>query len=385
MKQRMAIITEIIAPYRVPVFNALARNPAIEPYIIFLSETDSSLRQWPVYKDELQFRYRVLPNWRRRVAGYNLLLNKGLYRELERVSPQTVICGGYNYLASWQAAFWCEQHNVPLVLWTESTAYDRRHHWPVVERLKRRFLRCCDACVVPGRSAFEYLSALQVPARIVVTAPDAVDNKFFATAAEAARAQAAFYRQQRKLPDRFFLCAGRLIAAKGVFDLIEAYAGLAPDIRSQVGLVFAGNGVAQSELQRRATRISPGRIQFAGFLEREELAIHYGLADVLVFPTRTDPWGLVVNEAMACGLPVITTSVAGCAADLVEDGENGFVVRPGAVGELLAAMDLLARDCKLRQRFAARSAEKIRNNSPEACAQGLANAAAFAATKVANG
>jgi glycosyltransferase involved in cell wall biosynthesis len=94
-----------------------------------------------------------------------------------------------------------------------------------------------------------------------------------------------------------------------------------------------------------------------------------------VLPTHSDPWGLVVNEAMACGLPIIVSSVAGCSADLVEDGWNGYVVPSQDVQKLSAAIDSLARQPELRRQMTARSLERIRNYSPEACADGLAAAA----------
>lgn len=382
---RVAILTEIIAPYRVPVFNALARCSAIDPHIIFLSETDPSLREWHVYRDEIEFSYDVLPSWRRRIAGYNFLLNWGLERQLEAVSPDILICGGYNYVASWQAARWCNQHGVPLVLWTESTARDLRNTHLAVEYLKKRFLRSCRACVAAGRSALEYLVSLQFPEHDIVLAPDAVDNEFFAKASADVRKEPAFHRQKYQLPDRYFLYVGRLVPEKGVFDALEAYAMLSPELRSVVSLVFAGNGDSKWELERRAKVIRPGRVQFSGFVQREALPAFYALADALIFPTHSDPWGLVVNEAMACGLPIIATRVAGCAADLVRDGENGFLVPVGATGELSSPMARIACDSELRMRFGVRSSERIRSNSPEACARGLAEAACFAVGKVMRG
>jgi glycosyltransferase involved in cell wall biosynthesis len=385
MKRRVAIITEIIAPYRVPVFNALARNSDIDPHVIFLSETDPSLREWRLYTDEIRFSYDVLQGWRRRVVGYNFLLNWGLHRKLDEISPEILICGGYSYLASWQAARWCNERRVPLVLWSESTGPDNRRGSAPVEFLKKQFLRKCEACVAAGRSAVEYLRSLQVPEHTIVTAPDAVDNDFFMQQSTAVRGQAAVHRRRHNLPERYFLYAGRLVSCKGVFDALAAYAALSPHLRSEVGLVFAGNGSARSELEQRSKAISPGRVQFAGFVQREDLPAFYALADMLIFPTHSDPWGLVVNEAMACGLPIITTSVAGCASDLVANGWNGLVVPRRSIPQLAAAMNLLACSAELRKQFAMRSAQKIKDNSPEACAQGLAEAAAMAASKALHG
>jgi glycosyltransferase involved in cell wall biosynthesis len=237
--------------------------------------------------------------------------------------------------------------------------------------------------VVPGKASFDYLRSLGSPAASILTAPNAVDNRFFATQAEVARAQAIAFRENLKLPLRFILFVGRLVPEKGVFDLLEAYAKLESRLRSEVGLVFAGDGVCREELARQAKHISPGAVCFPGFAQREDLAGLYALAETLVLSTHSDTWGLVVNEAMACGLPIIVSSVAGCSADLVEDGWNGYVVPPRDPEKLSAAIDSLLRQPELKQRMAARCSERIRNYSPEACADGLAAAAIFAPTSVA--
>jgi glycosyltransferase involved in cell wall biosynthesis len=171
-----------------------------------------------------------------------------------------------------------------------------------------------------------------------------------------------------------------LVPGKGVFELLEAYAKLESGLRAEVGLVFVGDGASGDDLAQQAKRISPGAVCFPGFAQREHLAGLYALAEVLVLPTHSDPWGLVVNEAMACGLPIILSSVAGCAADLVEDGWNGYVVPPRDSEKLSVAINALVRQPELKQRMSARSSERIRNYSPEACADGLAAAAMSAAT-----
>ena len=374
MIPKLAIITEIIAPYRIPVFNALAQRRELDLSVIFLSENDPSLRQWQVYKDEIKFQYDVLPSWRRRFGRYNLLINRGMLSALNKINPDAVLCGGYNYLASWQAAYWARAHRVPLLLWSESTGLDmRRRYWPI-EFLKRRFLSLCKAFVVPGRSSLQYLKDLGTPDERIFTAPNAVDIQLFAGVAAAAMRDESKVRARHSLPSRYFLYVGRLVRAKGVFDLVEAYAKLNDEIRDKISLVFVGEGDDHSELMERTAQIVSGAIQFSGFVHRERLPEFYSLADVLVFPTHSDPWGLVVNEAMSCGLPVIVTSVAGCAADLVQDGRNGFVVPPGDVRQLASAMSRLAGDTGLRTEMGSRSRERIAANSPEAWADGLIKA-----------
>jgi glycosyltransferase involved in cell wall biosynthesis len=164
------------------------------------------------------------------------------------------------------------------------------------------------------------------------------------------------------------------VQEKGVFDLLEAYGKLAAEIRAAVGLVLVGEGPAGGELTRRSNQINPGRVQFAGFIHREQLACYYALAEMFVFPSHTDTWGLVVNEAMACGLPVISSDAAGCTADLVQEGWNGRVVCRGDIPQLTAAMEELAQDSSLRTQMGNHSKERILRYSPAACAAGIAEA-----------
>ncbi len=378
--RKTVLLTEIIAPYRIPVFNALARCPGVDLHAIFLAETDTALRQWRIYSDEIRFSHEVLPSWRWRAGQRSLLLNRGLWSSLEAANAQTIMCGGYNYPASWEALWWARRRNLRFVLWTESNQRDKRSGRAAVEWLKRYFVSSCDAFVVPGKSSFAYLRTLGVSEQVIFTAPNAVDNPFFATQAEKVKCEPAVFRERFELPRRFILFVGRLLPEKGVFDLLEAYAKLGTDLRSEVGLVFAGDGVSKEKLAQQARRISPGVVCFPGFAQREDLAGLYALAETLVLPTHSDPWGLVVNEAMACGLPIIVSSVAGCSADLVEDGWNGYVVPPRDSEKLSVAIDSLVRQPELRQRMSAHSSERIRNYSPEACAGGLAAAAISAST-----
>ncbi len=375
------VLTEIIAPYRIPVFNVLARRAGLDLHVIFLAETDESLRQWRVYKNEICFSHQILPSWRWRAGKHGFLINWGLWSALKVVDPQVIVCGGYSYAASWEALLWARRHGAEFVLWSESNSQDARRGRAWVEFLKRRFLRNCDKSVVPGKASLEYLRSLGFPEANILIAPNAVDNGLFAAQAEHTRTHAAEFRAKLKLPSRFILFAGRLVPEKGVFDLLEAYAKLESGLRSEVGLVFAGDGIAREQLAQQAKRIGPGTVCFPGFTQREDLARLYALAEILVLPTHSDTWGLVVNEAMACGLPIIVSSVAGCSADLVEDGWNGYIVPPRDSEKLSLAIDSLLRQPELQQRMSARSSERIRNFSPEACADGLAAAAISAATE----
>ena len=377
MKRRPVILTEIIAPYRIPVFNALAARHDLDPHVIFLSENDPSFRQWHVYKDEIKFSYEVLPSFRRHIGSYNLLLNKGVESALRRASPQAIICGGYNFRAYWRAARWGWRNRVSLLLWSESNAADKPRN-RAVEFLKKRFARMCRAHIAAGISSRDYLLQLGAPPFSVFIAPDAVDVSLYAAAAAKARASSAPLRIEHELPERYFLYVGRLVEEKGVFDLLAAYSALDENIRARVGLVYVGEGAAREALQRRASNIHHGDIKFCGWVHRERISEFYALADALIFPTHSDPWGLVVNEAMACGLPIVASDVAGCAADLVCPSKNGFTYRPRDTDALSEIMQTLAAQPGLIQSMGAQSLEMIQSHTPERCAAGFAAAIDFA-------
>jgi glycosyltransferase involved in cell wall biosynthesis len=374
MKRRLVIVTEIVSPYRIPLFNALAKEERVDLHVIFLAETDPGLRQWRVYKEEIQFSYEVLRSKRKRVGRYNFLWNWGVSAALAAAKPDVILCGGYNYPASWRALWWARRQGVAFFLWSESNPQDQRRGHALVELLKHEFVSRCNGFVVPGQTAREYLRVQGIGDGRIFPAPNAVDNDLFAQAAAKARQDAAGCRKELGLPARYFVFVGRLVPEKGVFDLLSAYAKLNDSVRKEIGLVFVGDGESREQLEKRAASISPGTVKFAGFAQREQLAAYYALADVLVLPTYSDTWGLVVNEAMSCGLAVVLSRAAGCAADLVRAGENGWLISAGDIAAMAEVMEEIARNPETCAAMGAQSARHIESFSPAAWSAAIATA-----------
>ena len=130
-----------------------------------------------------------------------------------------------------------------------------------------------------------------------------------------------------------------------------------------------GDGQEEIKLRRTCTERGIRNVFFTGFLQKPDLPHYYALADVFVFPTLGDPYGLVVDEAMACGLPVISTSAAGEIQDRVEEGVNGYIVSPEDSAALAERMLHLAGDATLRESMGQASAEKIQDYTPERWAE----------------
>ena len=169
-------------------------------------------------------------------------------------------------------------------------------------------------------------------------------------------------RSTRTGPARF-LFVGRLESTKGVLSLLDAWTG----ITAEAELTIVGDGSLGERVRERMRRAAMPPVRLLGDLDREDLAKEYARADVFVFPSVSDPWGLVINEAMASALPMITTSAPGAVDDLVVDGSNGIIVAPFDAGELGAAMEGLARGAEI----AGANGPQLLRRHPDADARGL--------------
>jgi len=345
---RVLLVTEIPSPFRVPLFNALAER--VELRVLFLAERDPRRPHYRVHADEMRFDYRVLAGWELARGGRWLVLTRGTRSEIRRFAPDVVVAGGWN-----QPAYWAARRAAPkLAVWVESTLADERPGTGVLERVKRRFARGADLVIVPGRASRAYAQALGVEDRRIRTAPNAVDTSVFAGA--------AVDRSGR--PEPTFLYVGRLDAEKGLDVLLEAF-------REVPGrLVLAGSGAEGDRLRGLADE----RVQFAGPVDRDDLPALYARADVFVLPSRSEPWGMVLNEAATAGLPLVSTDAAGAAHELIEEGVNGYVVPVDDVLALRAALDRLARSEDLRLRLGAHSLEVAGRFTPELWADAVVQA-----------
>jgi glycosyltransferase involved in cell wall biosynthesis len=348
------ILTQIMAPYRIPVFNLLAQDPGLDVNVLFAAESEPH-RRWPRYEDEIRFSYEVLPEYLRfRQKTSWTHLSRGLIRRFLRYRPDIVIAGGWDQLSHLSAYVFRHVFHYKFVWWVESTGQDVRPGSRAREAIKRWVVPRADAVLVSGTASRRYAETLG--AREVFVAPNAVDNERF----RAARSP------ESKLMPFTFVFVGRLAEEKGIYDLFRAWRMVTDrDLR----LVVVGDGPLKGYVERTAAR--DGSILFRGHKDRDEVALLLGSADALVLPSLSEPWGLVINEAMASGLPIITTTIVGAADDLVRHGENGLVVPPADPAALARAMEEVSASREKAQRMGLRSLELVESHSPEASAAGF--------------
>jgi glycosyltransferase involved in cell wall biosynthesis len=347
MRPRVALLTEIPAPYRIPLFNALAER--VDLTVVFLRERNPE-RPYELHAEELRFAHRILPGVDVTIGRRWLVLNRGAAAAVR--GADCAILGGWNQPGFWAAVAAAELRRVPRVAWVESTGRDRRSGR--LETPKRLFLRAFDAFVVPGSASRSYLERLGVPRERITIAANAVDARIFGAAG----------RTRANGPVRL-LGVGRLAAEKGFDTLLEAAEGLAVEIQ------LAGVGPEEARLRR----LAGPNVEFLGHVRRDALPALYANADVVVMPSRSDPWGMVLNEAALAGRPLVSTEAAGAAHELIEDGANGFRVPPGDVAALREALRRLVDDQAFRAAAGARSRELAARFTPAAWADAVARVA----------
>ena len=247
---------------------------------------------------------------------------------LQHYRPEVVVLAGYNDVTQIAAARWAKKHRVARILQSDSWYGDRPRY-----RLKECIKRYVyiqphfEAGFVPGERACRYLQSLGVPPQAIWRGSYVVDNDYFSQQAAQVRRDPLATRRRLALPSDYFLTVARLSPEKNIARLLEAFRRY----RERGGtwsLVVVGDGPLAGPLRALAQPQGRSQVIFAGWRHYDELPAYYALAGCLVLPSISEPWGLVVNEAMACGLPVLVSRQCGCLPELCRPGVNGWDFDP---------------------------------------------------------
>ncbi|RQR30797.1 MULTISPECIES: glycosyltransferase family 4 protein [unclassified Burkholderia] len=248
-----------------------------------------------------------------------------LLDEISREAPDLIVTIGYNFSYSCIGLIYRLFKRNARIIFCADSKFDDGLRRPSREVLKALLARMYDGAIVAGRRQSYYFQFLGIPGENIRIGYDVVDNDVFMRAAAAARQREAEHRAQLELPEKYIVCVSRLIARKRVDRVIDTYA------RSQardkgVFLVIIGSGELEQELRARCDRQGLADwVIFRKVVPNRDMPIFLSLARFLMLLSDYDQWGLCLNEALACGTPVLCTDRCGAAHELVRHGENGFV------------------------------------------------------------
>lgn len=352
MAKRVGFLVSHPIQYYAPIFRELAKRCDLTVFFAHRQTPEQQARagfsvafNWDV--DLLSgYDSRYLVNVARRpstdrFAGCD---TPGIGDEIARGKFDAFIVPGWALRSYWQAVRACRRLGVPVLVRGDSQLGSRRNGAVRIAKALAfsHLLRRFDGFLYVGQRNREYLLHYGVPAHRLFFSPHCVDNDAFAAASRGIR------RPQGR---RRVLFVGKLIGRKHPADLLHAVAQLRD---KPVQIAFAGSGKLEAEL-RQIAAASSVHADFMGFVNQSELPAVYASADLLVLPSDgLETWGLVVNEAMACGIPAIVSDAVGCGPDLIDPGQTGAIFPLGDVAALSSAIEnVLSFDAELTRRHLA--------------------------------
>ena len=368
---RLAVLASHPIQYQVPLFRRLAERPELEFTVLFSG--DFGVREYadagfgrPVRWDvDLLggYRHEFLRNLSPRPSPSTFWgeINPEVVRRVRGGGFDAVWVHGWGKASDCMALVSAIASGVPVLLRGESNLLNPPSGPKAVAKrtLLSALFRRVSAFLAIGRYNAEFYRAHGVPEGRIHLAPYAVDNDaFLARAAECLPRRDALRRELGIAEDRpVVLFSGKLIGVKRPLDLLRAFERAAADVPAS--LVFLGDGALRGELEAYVAERGIGHVHFAGFRNQGELGPYFAVADAFVLPSGYEPWGLVVNEAMCFGLPVVASDHVGATGDLVREGKNGFVFPAGDVDALADRLRTLLADAELRRKMGAESRRMI--------------------------
>lgn len=387
---RLAYLVSHPIQYQAPMLRHIAAHPRIDLTVFFLS--DHSVRQFedPGFGVPVRWDVPLLDGYRHvflpALGGKNRLsfwrpFVYGLRRQLKAEQFDALWLHGYAHQANLWALAVAKRLGIKVLLRGESHLKSQSASSTMLfvkNLVLPRLFKSVDAFLAIGSLNRDYYLHYGVSKDRIFAMPYAVDNAFFQKKIDEARPNREALRSDLDLqPGRpIILYVSKFKRRKRAGDLLEAYIRLSPDgvHEPKPYLLFVGDGEERFALERRVKQLGWNSVRFLGFKNQTELPQYYDLCDVFVLPSENEPWGLVVNEVMNAGKPVIVSDQVGAGADLVKDGETGFVVPVGDVARLADCLRRLTSDPELAWKMGNQSQKRISEWGFEADLQGLLEA-----------
>jgi len=295
----------------------------------------------------------------------------GIGRQIRDTSPDVVLVTGWHSAMQLRAIRACRRLGIPVLYRGDSTRFSGRALLRPLWALKTRvMLRQFDGYLAVGHAADEYLRTFGAPDPLIVRSPHCVDNDRFQIAADSSRSTGRRARDRATLGikdnDFAVLFAGKFQPVKRPLDAVRAVAALGPS----AVLMMAGDGPLADAAREEARRLDV-RLAWRGFVNQSQLPAVFAASDAMIVPSGRETWGLVVNEALASGVPCVVTRAVGCAQDLIEDGVTGFAVDTGDVPALAASLDRIRNAQRGGHDYAPDCQRRVAAFSFDAAAAGL--------------
>lgn len=356
---KVAFLHNIISPYRVPLFEELSRQHRIDLHVYFCAETHK-IRKWSVIHSE-SYNYEVLPGVTFENSNISFHINPSIITKIIKGKYDVIIISGNPDFTTYATFITSKLLKIPIVWWSEGIESAQSKLGKLITPLTKYIVKNVDSIVVPGSLSKAYHVKIGANPEKIFFAPNIVNNEQFIKNCHNFKAKKNDFKKELGFENKkIILYVGQLIERKGVEYLISAYEKL-KDEEENIALVIVGDGNFKDRLEAICNDNNIEDVYFKGWVSEEQKILFYTISDLFVFPTLKDVWGLVVNEAMCCGLPVISTKAAGSSVDMIITGENGYIVDPKDEKQIYFTMkDVLLDEIK-QGKMGKKSIEIINN------------------------
>jgi glycosyltransferase involved in cell wall biosynthesis len=381
---RLAHIVTHPIPYYAPLYRELSSRPEVELTVFFASDFGVREYEDPGFGRSVAwdtpllegYRYRFMPSARgRELTGGRMFYkpNLDIIRSAGDGSFDAVWVHGYANVNAWFSFALTQLRGRTFLVRDDPILQHSRPGWR--RMLKYPILRAVFSRaggLYTGEQNRRYLIHYGMPEERLFRACHCVDNAFFQAKANELAPRRESLRDSLGVGggDPVLLFCGKFVAKKQPLRIIEAFARLRG--RRRCRLLMVGEGELRPAAERLVAQRGVPDVVFAGFLNQSEIVRAYAAADAFVlFSSHFETWGLVVNEAMNFGLPVVVSDQVGCGEDLVHEGQNGHIVAHDDVDALASALEAVFLSPEHADKLGARSREIIDEYSVERCADGI--------------
>lgn len=323
---KVFILSTVMAPYRIDVFNELGKLCNL---VVCFEQKKDQTRNDKWYQENAQnFKMIKAKGWEKSLNHIKFSVIKYLKEE----KPDFVIFYEYSTITSMMLMQYCIMHKIKYLINCDGAFINEKSK--IKEIIKKYYIKKATGCLANGNSAQKYFLHYGAKKENIFL------HKFSTLYEKDILKYPPTLEKKREIREelnidktkKVFICVGNFIYRKGYDLIIDA----AKKFKNQnILFINIGGGNKKAEYENESRKYNLKNIIFEDFKDKETLKKYYDMSNVCIFPTREDIWGLVINEAMSRGLPVITTDRCNAGIELIEDGKNGKIIKAGSCEELI--------------------------------------------------
>lgn len=346
--KKVLFITNIPSPYRIDFWNELGKFVNLT---VWFEATNEKNREWNVNGLGENFKYEFLEG---RTFGLDLHINYNIIKKLNNEKFDVYIMGGYSTPTEMIAIQWFRMNRIKFIL--NSDGGFIKDDKKITKMIKKYFISSADKWLSSGSNCTKYLMHYGANENYIYEYPFSSVSYPLEELSVIDKNEKDIIKLKENLNKIVLLCVSRFDEMKGIDVLIKSFQKIN---NNEITLLIIGGGPMKSKYMDYIKSNNISNIVIKDFIQKEELIKFYKISDIFILPTKYDVWGLVVNEAMNFGLPIITTEMCGCSYDLINNGENGYIIKSEDQEELTSKMEILIKDEIKRKEFGKKSLQII--------------------------